>query len=137
MSRYHSILNQFHRSNEKFPFILTWQQSLIFLESLKSYVFFCVWWPFFYWNMSNESLVVPKLTKDTCIKYDQWRRNFVFLAKHKKCIKILETDIRPAEMKEEDWENAIPSSAHVFFSQFRCRRTIWLTAKRLKQGLNV
>lgn len=53
--------------------------------------------------MPNEDIIIQKFTKD--VKYDQWRRSFMLLAKFKKCSQVFETEQKPQETKQEDWEN--------------------------------
>ena len=51
----------------------------------------------------NDDIVIQKFTKD--MKYDQWRRSFMFLVKFKKCEKVLESSTKPADVTQTDWEN--------------------------------
>lgn len=37
--------------------------------------------------------------------YDQWRRNFMFLIKFKKCEKVLENATKPDKIQQEEWDS--------------------------------
>lgn len=57
-------------------------------------------------STGTGNLVVSKLTKE--IKYDQWRRNFVFLAKFKKCSEVLfSISVPPDDMTDCDTPKAV------------------------------